>query len=176
MMQRRELSGHADACSLGSAAGYSNAEAAVCWQVLERLLLQHSYARVVYLGDGSGDVCPCTRLGAHDFVLARSHYPDGAACPLLRAAEQEGACMADCFEAAHIAQASQGLHAEEDAAIGGSRMDVAAAGRRLKAWEEWRGGTRASSESLQNMMATVCAWETPAEAAALLRTLSRPLQ
>ncbi|KAK9814809.1 hypothetical protein WJX72_011889 [[Myrmecia] bisecta] len=53
-------------------------------QVLEKLLLEQTYSRVVYLGDGGGDFCPCTRLGPDDVILARTAYPDGSACSLLR--------------------------------------------------------------------------------------------
>lgn len=48
-------------------------------QVLEGLLAEVEYSRVVYLGDGSGDVCPCMRLRPVDFVLARECYPTGSA-------------------------------------------------------------------------------------------------
>jgi hypothetical protein len=46
-------------------------------QVLEEILMRHVYSKVIYLGDGLGDFCPCTRLGAADFVLARENYPTG---------------------------------------------------------------------------------------------------
>ena len=43
-------------------------------------------ARVLYLGDGANDACPCARLVSGgrpgDLVLARSHYPDGREAPL----------------------------------------------------------------------------------------------
>jgi len=46
-------------------------------------------ARVLYLGDGANDACPCLRLAAGgapgDLVLARRAYPDGRAAPLARA-------------------------------------------------------------------------------------------
>jgi len=54
--------------------------------VLERLLAEGSYARVVYVGDGANDLCPCCRTGPWDLVLARRSYPDGRAAPLLRRA------------------------------------------------------------------------------------------
>lgn len=41
-------------------------------QILERLLLEGSYTHVVYIGDGRNDLCPCTRLGPGDAILARS--------------------------------------------------------------------------------------------------------
>lgn len=31
--------------------------------------------RIVYIGDGSGDLCPCMRLNEHDIILAREGYP-----------------------------------------------------------------------------------------------------
>lgn len=46
-------------------------------QVIERILLQRNYTKVVYLGDGAGDFCPSTRLGPHDSVLSRELYPTG---------------------------------------------------------------------------------------------------
>eukprot|EP01024_Parvocaulis_polyphysoides_P066202 TRINITY_DN7756_c0_g1_i2.p2 TRINITY_DN7756_c0_g1~~TRINITY_DN7756_c0_g1_i2.p2 ORF type:complete len:305 (-),score=29.43 TRINITY_DN7756_c0_g1_i2:49-963(-) len=44
-------------------------------QVLENILLDKSYGRVIYAGDGGGDFCPTTRLGSNDFVLVRDDYP-----------------------------------------------------------------------------------------------------
>lgn len=34
-----------------------------------------NYERVVYLGDGGGDFCPCDRLRETDFALARADFP-----------------------------------------------------------------------------------------------------
>lgn len=61
-------------------------------QILERVLLAEQPTRVVYLGDGRGDFCACTRLGPCDAILARSAYPDGRPAALLRllAAESAG--------------------------------------------------------------------------------------
>ena len=47
-------------------------------QVLDKVLAGACYDRVVYLGDGSGDFCPCTRLRPCDYALIREHYPTGA--------------------------------------------------------------------------------------------------
>lgn len=60
-------------------------------QVLEDLLLERNYYQVVYLGDGKGDYCPCTRLGPSDCILARHSYPDGSACALLKLLADSGA-------------------------------------------------------------------------------------
>ena len=55
-------------------------------QILERLLLEGSYQHVVYIGDGRNDMCPCTRLGPQDAILARSQVPaDPLHCWLLDA-------------------------------------------------------------------------------------------
>jgi hypothetical protein len=48
---------------------------------MEQLLLQQNYSRVVFLGDGAGDLCPSTRLGPRDFVLSREFYPTGNTTP-----------------------------------------------------------------------------------------------
>ena len=62
-------------------------------QVLEDLLLQRNYQQVVYLGDGRGDHCPCTRLGPNDSILARCNYPDGTPCALLQLLADQGAAL-----------------------------------------------------------------------------------
>jgi hypothetical protein len=41
-------------------------------QILEGLLMQSVYDRVIYVGDGRNDFCPCTRLGPSDHILART--------------------------------------------------------------------------------------------------------
>ncbi len=64
-------------------------------QVLEELLLQRNYQHVIYLGDGKGDYCPCSRLGPNDHILARQNYPDGSDCSLLKLLEQQGALVKD---------------------------------------------------------------------------------
>ncbi|DBA97088.1 TPA: putative phosphatase phospho1 [Trebouxia sp. C0004] len=64
--------------------------------VIEELLLQHNYRQVIYLGDGRGDYCPCTRLGPNDHILARQHYPDGSECSLLRLLTEQGRPIKDC--------------------------------------------------------------------------------
>ncbi|EIE23797.1 hypothetical protein COCSUDRAFT_41939 [Coccomyxa subellipsoidea C-169] len=81
--------------------GCPNCPANLCkGKVMERLLLQQNYSRVVYLGDGPGDFCPSTRLGPRDFVLSREFYPTGAPCSLLRLARAESARVTACFHGA----------------------------------------------------------------------------
>ena len=46
-------------------------------QVLDSVLANRSFQRVVYLGDGAGDFCPSKRLRPSDYVLARECYPTG---------------------------------------------------------------------------------------------------
>ncbi len=75
--------------------------------------------RVLYIGDGANDACPCVRLvegGAPgDLVLARSHYPDGRAAPLAGA-----------------------LQGKTGVSGGGARVvewrEAGEAGRAMKAW------------------------------------------
>ena len=43
--------------------------------VLKELLAGGCYSRVVYVGDGSNDVCPCTQLSEGDHVVARERFP-----------------------------------------------------------------------------------------------------
>ena len=62
---------------------------------MEELLLEQNYQRVVYLGDGRGDFCPCTRLGPNDYILARQRYPDGSSCALLPLLVQQGATVCE---------------------------------------------------------------------------------
>ncbi len=65
-------------------------------QVIEELLLRHNYRQVVYLGDGRGDYCPCTRLGPNDHIMARQNYPDGSECSLLRLLTEQGLPIQYC--------------------------------------------------------------------------------
>lgn len=67
-------------------------------QVLEDFLLQHNYQQVVYLGDGKGDYCPCTRLGPNDCILARRIYPDGSGCALPKLLADQGAAIKDTLQ------------------------------------------------------------------------------
>ena len=62
--------------------------------MVEDLLLERNYQQVVYLGDGRGDFCPCTRLGPNDHVIARQTYPDGSPCALLQLLQQHGSEVA----------------------------------------------------------------------------------
>ncbi|KAK9905585.1 hypothetical protein WJX75_002525 [Coccomyxa subellipsoidea] len=81
--------------------GCPNCPANLCkGKVMEQLLLQQNYSRVVFLGDGAGDLCPSTRLGPRDFVLSREFYPTGAPCSLLRLAKSESARVTACFRGA----------------------------------------------------------------------------
>ena len=43
--------------------------------VLNSILAKSSYDKVVYIGDGSNDVCPSLKLTENDHVLARKDYP-----------------------------------------------------------------------------------------------------
>lgn len=61
--------------------------------MLEGLLLRKNYGQVVYIGDGRGDFCPCTRLGPGDLILSRSSYPDATPCSLTRLLAAEGAII-----------------------------------------------------------------------------------
>ena len=70
-------------------------------QVLEELLLEQNYERVVYLGDGGGDYCPCSRLGPNDHILARQSYPDGSDCSLLKLLAEQGAPIKDSSSRLH---------------------------------------------------------------------------
>ncbi|TYZ64315.1 hypothetical protein PybrP1_007532 [[Pythium] brassicae (nom. inval.)] len=55
-------------------------------RILDRLRGDHGggFAHVLYVGDGSGDFCPSTRLGAHDVVFARADDADGKSYGLLK--------------------------------------------------------------------------------------------
>lgn len=65
---------------------------------MEDVLLQHNYRRVVYLGDGRGDFCPCTRLGPNDCILARQSYPDGSFCALPKLLADHGAAIKESLQ------------------------------------------------------------------------------
>jgi pyridoxal phosphate phosphatase PHOSPHO2 len=43
-------------------------------EVLDRFTKGRVYSSVLYVGDGSGDLCPCLRLGASDSILARAGF------------------------------------------------------------------------------------------------------
>src|SRR6476646_9827687 len=62
-------------------------------QILERVLLAEQPTKVVYLGDGRGDFCACTRLGPSDAILARAVYPDGRPAALLQLLAAEAATI-----------------------------------------------------------------------------------
>ena len=72
-----------------------SSNAAHLLQVMEDLLLHRNYHRVIYLGDGRGDYCPCTRLGPNDHILARQNYPDGTACSLHKLIAGQGVPVKD---------------------------------------------------------------------------------
>ena len=135
---------------------------------MERLLLRHNYGQVIYLGDGAGDFCPCTRLGAQDTVLARQRYPSGAECPLQRIAAREGWPMAQRSEDANACMPCFG----ETVAAGqqGASCDPENAVHQLASRAQGRCRTPAPGAVKQD---PVCfAWNTPSEAAALLLSLS----
>ena len=53
--------------------------------------LRLGYDRVVYIGDGGGDFCPCTRLLASDVAFARRRYPKSdKVAPLLAKIQKSG--------------------------------------------------------------------------------------
>ncbi|GAX13590.1 pyridoxal phosphate phosphatase PHOSPHO2 [Fistulifera solaris] len=43
--------------------------------VQDELQILQTYERVIYLGDGLGDFCPCHRLRETDYALARADFP-----------------------------------------------------------------------------------------------------
>jgi len=43
--------------------------------VMSSFLRQAAYLRRIYVGDGGGDFCPCTKLFENDVILARKGYP-----------------------------------------------------------------------------------------------------
>ncbi|KAG6968614.1 hypothetical protein JG687_00003683 [Phytophthora cactorum] len=45
--------------------------------ILDSIRSGKSYSRVIYIGDGTGDFCPASRLTQNDIVLARSHLVSG---------------------------------------------------------------------------------------------------
>lgn len=81
-------------------------------QVVEELLLQRNYQRGVYLGDGRGDFCPCTKLGPRDHILARQQYPDGTACALPQLLAQQGN-MSRKHREQHTKQQTHQPHAKD---------------------------------------------------------------
>ncbi|KAG7391681.1 putative phosphatase phospho1 [Phytophthora pseudosyringae] len=46
-------------------------------RILDSIRCEKSYSRVIYVGDGTGDFCPASRLTENDVVLARSHLLNG---------------------------------------------------------------------------------------------------
>ncbi|EEY62506.1 pyridoxal phosphate phosphatase, putative [Phytophthora infestans T30-4] len=52
--------------------------------ILDSIRNGKSYSRVIYIGDGTGDFCPASRLTENDVVLARSHLVNGNAYGLQR--------------------------------------------------------------------------------------------
>ncbi|KUF96794.1 Meiotic recombination protein DMC1 [Phytophthora nicotianae] len=45
--------------------------------ILDSIRNGKAYSRVIYVGDGTGDFCPASRLTENDVVLARSHLVNG---------------------------------------------------------------------------------------------------
>ncbi|CAL5221062.1 g3185 [Coccomyxa viridis] len=183
--------------SSSSPHGCPNCPSNLCkGQVLDNLLAGPRYDRIVYLGDGSGDFCPCTRLRAGDYAVVRECYPTGKQCPLFRKAQMAGAHMVGCFDSASPSLASLpatarfGMEVKSGAACqvedlssqpGGfdAKCGLSTPGkeRRLKAIPEWQlqpcKSTRGQRDSIA---AIVCAWQTPSEAAALLEaTVMQPM-
>ncbi|CAL8471813.1 g11355 [Coccomyxa elongata] len=109
-------------------------------KVMELLLMQQNYSRVVYLGDGAGDFCPSLRLGPRDFVLSREVYPRGAPCSLLRLARKASARIADCFIGTGLAAA--GAATEPPALIAAADADGSTAAHAVSAAEA--GGSTAA--------------------------------
>lgn len=135
-------------------------------QVMERLLVQHNYDQVVYLGGGAGDFCPCTRLGPQDIVIARQCYPSGAECPLLRMATQKGWPVAQSSGASSLCESS----GEVAASWQKEGVETGCAIQQLTPWTEMNYCT--STPGIVKLNAVCCAWSQPAEAAALLQELS----
>ncbi|KAG3164938.1 hypothetical protein PI126_g4867 [Phytophthora idaei] len=52
--------------------------------ILDSIRSGKSYSRVIYIGDGTGDFCPASRLTQNDVVLARSHLVSGSPYGLQR--------------------------------------------------------------------------------------------
>ena len=50
-----------------------------------------SYGRVVYVGDGRNDLCPCLKLSERDVVVCREGYP------LAELLEQSSSCRAKVY-------------------------------------------------------------------------------
>lgn len=57
--------------------------------VLDQWRDQHSFAKVVYVGDGGGDFCPALRLKDTDVVLCRLNYPLHKKCCLAAKAKAQ---------------------------------------------------------------------------------------
>jgi hypothetical protein len=94
-------------------------------QVIEELLLQRNYRQVIYLGDGRGDYCPCTRLGPNDHNLARQNYPDGSECSLLRLLTEQGLPIKDCRQCLSSSQKPVG----DDFLAAGSNVEASTQGK-----------------------------------------------
>ena len=43
--------------------------------VIKRIQASISTEKLIYLGDGSGDFCPSSKLGAGDYVMPRKNFP-----------------------------------------------------------------------------------------------------
>ncbi|KAE9068851.1 hypothetical protein PF005_g16216 [Phytophthora fragariae] len=52
--------------------------------ILDSIRKVKPYSRVIYIGDGTGDFCPASRLSKNDVVLARSHLLSGEPYALQR--------------------------------------------------------------------------------------------
>ncbi len=43
--------------------------------IVEAARSKNTYDKVVYVGDGKNDVCPCLKLTKNDHIIARQHFP-----------------------------------------------------------------------------------------------------
>uniref|UniRef100_K3WZN6 Uncharacterized protein n=1 Tax=Globisporangium ultimum (strain ATCC 200006 / CBS 805.95 / DAOM BR144) TaxID=431595 RepID=K3WZN6_GLOUD len=65
--------------------GCANCPANMCkGQILDKILSERRFSHVLYVGDGTGDFCPSTRLSPNDVVFARANDADGKSYGLLK--------------------------------------------------------------------------------------------
>lgn len=97
--------------------------------ILDQIRHKYTPQRIVYIGDGSGDFCPCIRLTESDFALARGIESNSeqtfALLPKLRQCEAAGTLRArlsawctghdvvDAFQTIFAADPSLALHTLE---------------------------------------------------------------
>lgn len=146
--------------------------------------------RIVYVGDGRGDFCPCLRLlaldlpGVESIILARREYPDGTPCALWvmleTAARAPGAAAAGTAGTAGGRPAgAAGSHPEEGLPGGGGARRVASSsgssgggGRGNATMERQQQQQAGQAQPVQDRRSPgghrVEGWATPAELLALL--------